>query len=94
MAVPPKYFDRMYAEAPDPWGFADRWYERRKCAPAGVLLACHSRHPVDGYPPGGDDGHERRPSILGVLAVLAEHREHPRRRCLPPVCPGYPNVTT
>jgi SAM-dependent methyltransferase len=26
------YFDAMYEEAPDPWGFQDRWYERRKYA--------------------------------------------------------------
>jgi SAM-dependent methyltransferase len=26
------YFDAMYEAAPDPWGFEDRWYERRKYA--------------------------------------------------------------
>ena len=26
------YFDAMYDAAPDPWGFEDRWYERRKYA--------------------------------------------------------------
>jgi hypothetical protein len=26
------YFDRMYADAPDPWDFAGRWYEERKRA--------------------------------------------------------------
>jgi SAM-dependent methyltransferase len=26
------YFDAMYEAAPDPWGFQDRWYERRKYA--------------------------------------------------------------
>jgi SAM-dependent methyltransferase len=26
------FFDRMYAESDDPWGFATRWYERRKYA--------------------------------------------------------------
>ena len=26
------YFDAMYDAAPDPWGFQDRWYERRKYA--------------------------------------------------------------
>ena len=25
-----QYFDRLYAEDPDPWGFEDRWYEHRK----------------------------------------------------------------
>ncbi|WP_344941855.1 SAM-dependent methyltransferase [Actinomadura miaoliensis] len=27
-----EYFDRRYARAPDPWGLASRWYERRKYA--------------------------------------------------------------
>lgn len=27
-----EYFDDMYRAAPDPWGFEDRWYERRKYA--------------------------------------------------------------
>jgi SAM-dependent methyltransferase len=26
------YFDRMYSDAADPWGFETRWYERRKYA--------------------------------------------------------------
>jgi SAM-dependent methyltransferase len=26
------YFDAMYKAAPDPWGFEERWYERRKYA--------------------------------------------------------------
>jgi SAM-dependent methyltransferase len=26
------YFDALYDAAPDPWGFQDRWYERRKYA--------------------------------------------------------------
>jgi SAM-dependent methyltransferase len=30
------YFDAMYEAAPDPWGFEDRWYERRKY---GISLA-------------------------------------------------------
>jgi SAM-dependent methyltransferase len=28
----PGYFDAMYEAARDPWGFEDRWYERRKFA--------------------------------------------------------------
>lgn len=32
MTMPPDYFDRMYAEDSDPWGFASRWYEHRKHA--------------------------------------------------------------
>jgi LmbE family N-acetylglucosaminyl deacetylase/SAM-dependent methyltransferase len=30
------YFDALYAESDDPWGLADRWYERRK---RNILLA-------------------------------------------------------
>jgi SAM-dependent methyltransferase len=32
------YFDAMYRAAPDPWGFEDRWYERRKYAISLALL--------------------------------------------------------
>ena len=32
------YFDGMYAAAADPWGFEDRWYERRKYAISLALL--------------------------------------------------------
>lgn len=32
MTLPREYFDRMYAADPDPWGFTERWYERRKYA--------------------------------------------------------------
>lgn len=30
--LPDVYFDALYAHDPDPWGFATRWYERRKDA--------------------------------------------------------------
>lgn len=40
----------------------------------GVLVACHWRHPVDGYPERGDDVHRTIRSHPG-LEVLAEHRE-------------------
>ena len=32
MTLRAAYFDAMYAAAPDPWGFEDRWYEQRKYA--------------------------------------------------------------
>jgi SAM-dependent methyltransferase len=32
------YFDAMYLAASDPWGFEDRWYERRKYALSLALL--------------------------------------------------------
>ena len=31
-AMDPGYFESMYADSADPWGFDDRWYERRKYA--------------------------------------------------------------
>src|SRR6202012_892716 len=34
----PGYFDAMYAAAPDPWGFEERWYEQRKNAISLALL--------------------------------------------------------
>ncbi|MDQ2812264.1 MAG: nodulation S family protein [Actinomycetota bacterium] len=34
----PGYFDAMYEAASDPWGFQDRWYERRKYAISLALL--------------------------------------------------------
>ena len=32
------YFDGQYASSPDPWGFASRWYERRKYAISVAML--------------------------------------------------------
>jgi len=32
------YFDGMYAAAADPWGFTERWYERRKYAITLAML--------------------------------------------------------
>jgi SAM-dependent methyltransferase len=32
------YFDDMYAAAADPWGFEERWYERRKYAISLAML--------------------------------------------------------
>ncbi|MCX5208196.1 nodulation S family protein [Kitasatospora sp. NBC_00240] len=31
-STPGEYFARMYADRPDPWRLADRWYEQRKYA--------------------------------------------------------------
>lgn len=38
MTLPRGYFDTLYAESADPWGFTDRWYERRKRALTLALL--------------------------------------------------------
>jgi len=35
------YFDAMYRAAGDPWGFEDRWYERRKYAISLAQLPVH-----------------------------------------------------
>jgi SAM-dependent methyltransferase len=34
----PAYFDQMYADSADPWGFTSRWYEKRKYALTLALL--------------------------------------------------------
>ena len=44
MTLPAEYFDRIYAEDPDPWGFATRWYEQRKYA---LTLAALPRERYD-----------------------------------------------
>lgn len=36
----PEYFQQMYADNPDPWGFRTRWYEQRKYA---LTMAALSR---------------------------------------------------
>jgi SAM-dependent methyltransferase len=38
------YFEAMYRGAPDPWGFAERWYERRKYAVSLALLPAERYH--------------------------------------------------
>ena len=46
------YFDRMYEKSDDPWGFASRWYERRKYSlthlqhSPGRTTRVHSRRAV------------------------------------------------
>jgi len=40
----PAYFDQMYAESADPWGFTSRWYEKRKYA---ITLAMLPRERYD-----------------------------------------------
>ena len=58
----PGYFESMYAESADPWGFDDRWYERRKYAL--TLAALPRPHYRRAFEPG---------CSIGVLtAQLAE----------------------
>ncbi len=37
MSLASDYFERMYDDSADPWGFGSRWYERRK---RNLALAC------------------------------------------------------
>jgi SAM-dependent methyltransferase len=37
VTLPAEHFEALHSAAADPWGFADRWYERRKRA---ISLAC------------------------------------------------------
>jgi SAM-dependent methyltransferase len=48
--MPQAYFDEMYATAPDPWGFEDRWYEARKYAISMAMLP--RQHYDSGFEPG------------------------------------------
>jgi SAM-dependent methyltransferase len=50
MIVEPDYFDQMYAESPDPWGFTNRWYEKRKYALTLAMLP-RERY-ADAFEPG------------------------------------------
>jgi SAM-dependent methyltransferase len=65
MTLPASYFEAMYAESPDPWGFTTRWYERRKYALTVASL------PREQYRRGFEPG-----CSIGVLtALLAERCE-------------------
>jgi SAM-dependent methyltransferase len=50
MTLPSSYFEAMYAESADPWGFATRWYERRKYAL--TMAALPREHYRRGFEPG------------------------------------------
>jgi SAM-dependent methyltransferase len=57
------YFDAMYEAAPDPWGFQDRWYERRKYAISLALLP--DRRYRSAFEPG---------CSIGVLTAMLARR--------------------
>ena len=64
--LPPDYFTAMYDAAPDPWGFAERWYEQRKYALS--LAALPEQHYRRALEPG---------CSVGVLtAALAQRCDH------------------
>jgi SAM-dependent methyltransferase len=58
-----RYFDAMYAEAADPWGFESRWYEQRKYAISLALL------PAERYREAFEPG-----CSIGVLSALLARR--------------------
>jgi SAM-dependent methyltransferase len=63
VTIPPAYFDEMYADSDDPWGFRSRWYEQRKYA---LTLASLPRQRFRrGYEPG---------CSIGVLSALLADR--------------------
>ena len=44
VTLPRTYFDAMYQEAADPWGFEDRWYEQRKYSVSLAMLPAVRYH--------------------------------------------------
>jgi len=44
VTLPRTYFDAMYREAADPWGFEDRWYEQRKFSVSLAMLPAVRYH--------------------------------------------------
>ena len=50
MTVSPEYFNDLYADSPDPYGLATRWYEQRKYAVSLALLP--REHYRDAFEPG------------------------------------------
>jgi cyclopropane fatty-acyl-phospholipid synthase-like methyltransferase len=60
--LPDQYFIDMYADAPDPWRLAERWYEQRKYALTVAML------PLPGY------RHAFEPGCS--VGVLTEHLAH------------------
>ena len=66
MTVRASYFDGMYADSPDPWGFTSRWYEGRKYAITVAMLP--KARCRDAFEPG---------CSIGVLSdLLAPRCEH------------------
>jgi SAM-dependent methyltransferase len=63
MTVRASYFDGMYANSPDPWGFTSRWYEARKYAITMAMLP-RARY-RDAFEPG---------CSIGVLSDLLAPR--------------------
>jgi SAM-dependent methyltransferase len=66
MTLPPEYFDDLYGHQPDPWGFRDRWYEKRKRRL--TMVALPDEHYTSVFEPG---------CSIGLLsAELARRSNH------------------
>lgn len=63
MTLPAQHFDHLYASCRDPWGYEERWYERRKHR---LTLACL---PAERYRRAFEPG-----CSIGVLTVLLSER--------------------
>ena len=65
------YFDDMYSDNPDPWGFESRWYEQRKYA----LTIAALPEPLyrSGFEPGCSVG-----VLTSLLAPRCKHSWPPR----------------
>jgi len=68
--MPLAYFDEMYATAPDPWGFENRWYETRKYDISVAML------PQQWYDSGFEPG-----CSIGVLTERLATRCHRLLAC-------------
>ncbi|PTR27685.1 nodulation protein S (NodS) [Rhodococcus sp. OK519] len=64
--MPDDYFDRMYADSADPWGFGERWYEERKRALTAAILP--RRRFRSAFEPGCSIG-----NLTEVLTPRCEH---------------------
>lgn len=63
MTLGPEYFEGVYADSEDPWGFTSRWYEERKYALSLAMLP--RRRYADAFEPG---------CSIGVLTALLAAR--------------------
>lgn len=70
MTLPPEYFDALYADSGDPWGFTERWYESRKRALTLALLPEPAY--ASGYEPGCSIGVLTR-ELAGRCGALLAH---------------------
>ncbi|WP_420881071.1 class I SAM-dependent DNA methyltransferase [Rhodococcus sp. (in: high G+C Gram-positive bacteria)] len=64
--MPDDYFADMYSQAPDPWGFDERWYEERKRALTAAVLP--RRRFRSAFEPGCSIG-----NLTEVLATRCDH---------------------